>query len=105
MRRGPQTPVWIPPLSRRHDHRRRIEWRIFGDRCLEVRSGRPVAVEACRTRTMMLRLDFLAAGARLAAGLWIVVARVPRRRRECDHAIHDKFAMAGTRQPPVAVDH
>src|SRR6476620_2112874 len=49
-----------PPTRRKKD-RRRIERRIVGGRRLEVRLGGPVAPEARRPRTMLLRLDFLAA--------------------------------------------
>src|ERR1051325_8310859 len=63
--RGPKLLVSVTPIARRQDHWRRIVRRIFGDRLAEVGLRGPVAPEARRRRAAVLRLDFLAAGARL----------------------------------------
>src|SRR5947207_11320732 len=99
----PRTPS-MPAFARRHDHGRRIERRIFGDRRAEIGFSRPVAAEAGRTRALAFRLDLVAAKPRRASGPRVVAARIPRR-RETHRSLDHQFAVAGPRETPIAIDH
>src|SRR3954468_17594429 len=102
--RGPKLLFSQTPSTRRQDHWRRIVRRILGDRVTEVRLRGPVAPEARRRRAAVLRLDFLAADARLAAGLRIIVAQVLRRIGELDWPVDDD-TKGRARKAPVPPDH
>src|SRR4051794_16920817 len=102
--RGPKLLFSQTPSTRRQDHWRRIVRRILADRLTEVRLRGPVAPEARRGRTAVLRLDFLTADARLAAGLRIIIARVLRWIGELDRPVDDD-TKGRTGKAPVAPDH
>src|SRR3954447_7016991 len=102
--RGPKLLFSQTPSTRCQNHWRRIVRRILGDRVTEVGLRGPVAPEARRRRAAVLRLDFLTADARLAAGLRIIIARVLRWIGELDRPVDDD-TKGRTRKAPVAPDH
>src|SRR5207237_4223092 len=97
-------PVRRAMLARRHDHGRRIERRIFGDRPRRVGLGRPCAGETGRRARTPLRrrLDLVARVARRGAGRRGTAAGDPW--RGAGHrAGGEDLAGPWVREAPVAI--
>lgn len=93
----------VPPLGRRHDDGWWLNRRILCDRRVEIRFGRPLAMEAGWKRTAVARLDLLPPETRRAARRRIVAALVIRNCKR-NRAFDQEFALTRTRQPPVPID-